>query len=197
MKILDKEYWSDRYRKEETGWDASTITTPLREYIDQLTDKTVRVLIPGAGNAHEAEYMFRKGFKNVFVLDFAEQPLRHFQSRLPDFPSAQLIAEDFFSHHGEYDIILEQTFFCALAPHFRPSYVKKMHSLLSPAGRLTGLLFEGTFDKEGPPFGGSVEEYQKYFGPWFRGKFEACYNSIPPRKGRELFMIMRPREREL
>ena len=38
-------YWEERYLKGETGWDAGTITTPLKEYINQLTDKNLKILI--------------------------------------------------------------------------------------------------------------------------------------------------------
>ena len=43
-------YWEERYQKQDTGWDIGTISTPLKEYIDQLTDKKCRILLPGAGN---------------------------------------------------------------------------------------------------------------------------------------------------
>ena len=59
-------YWEERYQKGETGWDAGTITTPLKEYIDQLTDKNLTILIPGAGNGHEFDYLIDN--RNTFSL---------------------------------------------------------------------------------------------------------------------------------
>ena len=38
-------YWEERYQKGETGWDAGKITTPIKEYIDQLTNKNLKILI--------------------------------------------------------------------------------------------------------------------------------------------------------
>ena len=52
-----KEYWINRYKEERTGWDIGYPSTPLKEYIDQLQDKNLRILIPGAGNGYEAEYL--------------------------------------------------------------------------------------------------------------------------------------------
>ena len=49
-------YWEERYQKGETGWDAGKITTPIKEYIDQLTNKNLKILIPGAGNGYEFDY---------------------------------------------------------------------------------------------------------------------------------------------
>ena len=78
-------YWEERYQKGETGWDAGTITTPLKEYIDQLTDKNLTILIPGAGNGHEFDYLIDNGFKNVFVVDIAITPLENIKKRKPKY----------------------------------------------------------------------------------------------------------------
>ena len=48
----EQKYWSNRYEEDRTGWDIGYPSTPLKEYIDQLTDKTISILIPGAGNAY-------------------------------------------------------------------------------------------------------------------------------------------------
>ena len=45
----DKEYWTQRYKDDLTGWDIGAVSTPLKTYFDQLTDKNMRILIPGAG----------------------------------------------------------------------------------------------------------------------------------------------------
>ena len=76
---LSPEYWSNRYQTNDFSWDIGEISTPLKEYIDQLSDKNIPILIPGAGNAYEAEYLHHKGCKNVFVLDYALEPLQNFK----------------------------------------------------------------------------------------------------------------------
>lgn len=189
MNKFTKEFWTKRYQENETGWDVGTISNPLKEYIDQLTDTNIRILIPGAGNAHEAEYLFNKGFTNITVIDISELPLKNLQKRLPDFPKENLILCDFFEHHSHYDLIIEQTFFCALDPSFRKQYVAKMLELLKPKGKLVGVFFTDPIDTENPPFGATKEEYTKLFNPGFEFKtFAACVNSIQPRMGRELFI---------
>lgn len=189
-KQLNKDYWENRYEAKETGWDVGQITTPLKEYIDQIKDKNLRILIPGAGNGYELDYFLSKGFTNVFVVDFAEIPLKNIKKRIPEFPENQLIKSDFFELGETYDLIMEQTFFCALAPELRKKYVSKMHSLLSESGKLFGLLFDFPLTEEGPPFGGSKEEYLNLFSEKFHIKtLETAYNSIQPRKERELFFI--------
>jgi thiopurine S-methyltransferase len=65
-----------------------------------------------------------------------------------------------------------------------------MHELLKNEGKLVGVLFDRDFENS-PPFGGNAEEYRNYFEPYFTFKvFEPCRNSIAPRAGSELFMIL-------
>lgn len=189
MNQFNKEFWTARYQNNETGWDLGAPSTPLKEYIDQLKDKNLSILIPGAGNAYEAEYLFNKGFKNITVIDISIEPLKNIQKRLPDFPKENLIFGDFFDHTKQYDLILEQTFFCALNPSLREKYVEQMYKLLKPAGKLVGVLFTEPLHDEMPPFAATKEEYLALFSPKFNFKvFDTCYNSIKPREGRELFI---------
>lgn len=188
-------YWTNRYQENQTGWDIGSPSLPLQSYIDQLENKQLKILIPGAGNAHEAEYLFNQGFKNVYVLDISEVPLRSFKKRVPDFPESQLIHGDFFNLEGEFDLILEQTFFCSLEPSEanRSAYATRTHALLSTNGKLVGVWFKHPLNRDGNrPFGGSKEEYLGYLKPHFDTQvFEDCHNSIPPRMGNELFGILK------
>ncbi len=190
MTTFDEKYWTNRYHTCQTQWDAGGITTPLKAYFDNFEDKEARILIPGGGNGHEAAYLHEQGFKNIFLLDFSAVPLQNFQQRFPHFPTDHLLEQDFFSLADTFDVVVEQTFFCALHPDQRPAYARQMARILKPGGHLTGLLFEMPFTAEsGPPFGGNREEYLRYFTPYFEIlKLEPCYNSIKPRQGKELWM---------
>lgn len=186
---MDKKYWENRYQKQETGWDAGAITTPLKEYIDQLKNKELKILIPGAGNGYEFDYLVTNGFKNVTVIDIAEQPIINLKKRNPKFIE-NFIQADFFDLSEKFDLIVEQTFFCALNPELRHDYVTKMHSILNENGKMSGLLFDFPLTEVGPPFGGSKEEYLSLFSDTFIiKKLEKAYNSIKPRKDKELFFI--------
>jgi len=185
--FLSQDYWNNRYGAEETGWDLKIISPPLKAYIDQLTNKNLRILIPGCGNGHEAEYLLKQGFQNVTVIDFAPLAAEKMKLYLSDYQNINIICADFFTHSGEYDLILEQTFFCALNPDLRTKYVQKMSELLTLNGKLVGLLFGVQFPKN-PPFGGSREEYLDLFSNTFKiNLLEPCYNSVKPRQGNELF----------
>jgi hypothetical protein len=190
--ILNNDYWQQRYLQEATGWDTGGITPPIKTYVDGLTDKSARILIPGCGNAHEAHYLHQQGFTEVYVCDWAASPLEAFAKRCPDFPKEHLIQGDFFELElQDLDYIIEQTFFCAIEPSLRPKYAKKTASLLQTGGQVVGLLFNQNLPAPpmGPPFKGSKEEYLRYFTPYFSSvQIEPCYNSLKPRSGLELFI---------
>lgn len=191
---MNKKFWSARYKENRTGWDIGEVSRPIKEFIDQLEDRNIKILIPGAGNSYEAEYLYKNGFKNVVICDIAKQPLQNFKKRLPDFPENQILNRDFFQLTDSFDLILEQTFFCALPINKREDYAIKCAELLRENGRIAGLLFDFDLTADGPPFGGNKEEYLTYFSPYFKiDILERCYNSIKPRQGNELFFKFRKR----
>lgn len=188
MLNLNDEFWEKKYKTLKIGWDLGVISPPLKSYFDQLENKDVKILIPGGGNSYEAEYLFNIGFKNVFVVDLAKSALNNLKKRVPNFPDSQLILGDFFDLKSTFDLVIEQTFFCALHPKLRPKYALKMNTILSRNGKLVGLLFDAKLNDNHPPFGGNKDEYISYFKPYFlMNIFEKCYNSYHNRREMELF----------
>ena len=78
MEFLSAEFWNQKYLDEKTGWDLGDISTPIKEYFDQIKDKDLSILIPGCGLGYEGEYLFKQGFKNVNLLDFSPVPIENF-----------------------------------------------------------------------------------------------------------------------
>jgi len=189
---LDREYWQHRWIRKETGWDIGFASTPLIDFMKTYPEKDHRILIPGCGNAHEAEALDDLGFGNISLLDIAPEACALMQSRLSGRDHIRVLCEDFFEHGERYDLILEQTFFCALDPALRENYVAQAASLLVKGGTLAGVLFASEFDKPGPPFGGIEAEYRILFSKYFHiHRMESCRNSIPPRMGNELWIEMK------
>ncbi len=183
---LDRDYWEGRFQEGRTGWDIGHASPALVNYALQFPLDS-RILIPGAGYGYEGEALHRKGYEELHLLDLAPTPIQSFRERVPDFPAAHIHEEDFFAHEGKYDLILEQTFFCALEREQRADYVEKCHELLEEGGILAGLLWAHDWEG-GPPFGGTKEEYEALFEGRFQIlQLEEAKDSIPPRKGNELF----------
>lgn len=188
-----EEYWNERYIAGETGWDLGMASTPIAEYADQLDDRSIDILIPGCGSAYEAKYLLQLGFTSITLIDISEFACQRMRSELlPEFEGeVNVIRGDFFAFSGQFDLIIEQTFFCALPIDLRQAYMEKMYELLKPGGKLMGVLFDRQFEVS-PPFGGSKEEYRKLFEQKFNiYALEACINSVKPRQDSELFCILK------
>jgi len=142
MTLFDKDFWSTRYKTNDTGWDLGMVSPPIQKYVDSLGDKSMSILIPGGGNCYEIEYLFQKGFLNTHLVDISPEPVENIIARNPLMDTSKLQCGDFFEHEGHYDLIIEQTFFCALDPSLRSGYVKQMHHLLKPGGKMAGVLFD-------------------------------------------------------
>lgn len=184
---LDAEYWNNRYLDNSDKWDIGYTSPAITNYFDNIVDKEARILIPGCGSAYEGEYLINNGFKNITLLDAAEESKKRFKQRVPDFNN--FIVEDFFSYEGKFDFIIEQTFFCALNPKLREAYAIKMKELLNPKGKLIGLMFNAELNSEHPPFGGNKSDYEKLFQQYFNSvSILETKDSIEPRLGKELFI---------
>jgi len=188
---LNSDFWEQRYQNSETGWDLGAVSPPLKAYFDSREDKRIRILIPGCGNAYEAEYLHTNGFADVTVIDLAPSAVERFKQRVPSFPKEKVILGDLFEHKGSYDLIVEQTFFCALDPSLRLAYSTAMARLLAQGGKVIGVMFNIPLNDDRPPFGGNEAEYRKLFGPLFTIEtMEPCRNSVAPRMGNELWVSL-------
>jgi len=191
---LDQTYWNNQYQANATGWDLGQVSPPIKTYIDTIENKEVKILIPGCGNAYEAEYLIQQGFTNITVIDIAPSLVENLKQRFANNKNIRVVLGDFFEHHGTYDYIIEQTFFCALPPTMRQKYVWKMHQLLSDYGKLIGLLFNREFEIS-PPFGGNIKEYEPLFYKAFTfNSISLAGNSIPSRANSELFFEFQKNE---
>ena len=191
---LGETFWNNQYDAHTTGWDLGEVSPPVKAYIDQLTNKDVRILIPGCGNTYEADYLLKKGFINITVIDIAPTLVAQLKEKYQGNQHIKIILGDFFKHEGEYDLVLEQTFFCAINPPLRKDYMAKMKELLAANGKLVGVLFDREFEQQGPPFGGCKRQYETLFEKDFNfNTFELCNNSFVKREGSELFINLSKR----
>jgi thiopurine S-methyltransferase len=196
--MLDKYFWEKRYQNKETGWNIGVISTPLKNYFDSIKNKDCSILIPGCGYGHEAKYLFDNGFRNVSILDISKSSIEVFKKNVPNFPEEQLFVSNFFEHNHMYDLIIEQTFFCAIDTDLRQNYVNHSHKILNENGKIAGLLFNKYFENDNPPFGGSKKEYKKLFEKKFKiNSLDIAKDSIEPRKGLELFFEFQKIEKRI
>ena len=198
MTDLSPSAWNERYQTDETPWDLKGPTPEFQRLLDagELPSKG-KVLVPGGGRGHDAILFALRNYE-VALVDFAPLAI---QAALVEAARQKATVyayrQDFFElpkigfHQSSYDIVLEYTFFCAIAPELRGRYVETVAALLKPGGLLVGLFFPLTIDKEGPPFQVSQAEVEKIFSPHFTLRIEKPKSSIKPREGREFLGLFR------
>ena len=182
------EYWEKRYAEKNTPWQLNSYSPAIVDFVKTYSNKNINILIPGCGNSKEAEELLKLGFKNIYVIDISKTAIKNIKKE-NILPENQIFEGDFFNFNFplKFDLILEQTFFCAINPSLRDDYVKKMFKILNDHGILAGLLFNVNFENN-PPYGGNIETYKNIFSSNFEVlTLEPSINSIEARKGSELF----------
>ncbi len=186
------QYWEARHQEGDTPWNIGKASPPLVAYMSQVKNKDIRVLIPGAGDVHDARAFAEMGFTDITLCDISETAIARMKEAFEGDDRVKCVCEDFFKLEGPFDLIIEQTFFCALDPGLRENYVAKMFDLLSSGGTLAGVLFNRKFEEKGPPWGGDINEYMRLFGSILQIHImDICYNSVVQRQGNEVFFVVK------
>lgn len=201
------DYWNDRYRSGDTGWDLGTPSPPFVRLHEAGQLAPCRMAVPGCGRGWEVAYFAGRGF-HVTAIDFAPEAIAATRMRLEadgiplrggaagEAPAdgVDLVQADLFDLParlaGAFDLVLEQTCFCAVDPARRPDYVAAVHRLLAPGGRLIGLFYDFGEDG-GPPFTTDPDEVRALFS----GRFEVralsrTPDSHPRRQGEEWLGVL-------
>jgi methyl halide transferase len=150
---------------------------------------TLSCLKLSCGNAYEADWLLARGYRHLTLTDIAPALCDKLAEKYKQVSDIQVICGDFFALNGAYDLVLEQTFFCALQPELRKNYINKMADLLVPGGLLAGVWFSVEFPFEGPPFGGNPDTYISLLESHFTIRQAGpCLHSAAPRAGNEWFI---------
>jgi len=189
--LLDKSFWDQRWQNEQTGWDLGKPAPALIRFFDRHPiPPSARILIPGCGNAWEAEALADRGYDNITLCDISPSLCVKLRDRFADNKGIHIICTDFFNLVGPFDLVIEQTFFCALQQDLRPSYAKHMAAIIKPGGLLAGLWFSVNFPFDGPPFGGNPNDYiQLLENDFLILEAGPCDHSVKPRQGNEWFIV--------
>ena len=149
----DADWWEEKYRRGEDGWERGAPNPALRSWLDQgVLAASARVLVPGCGRGHEVVELARRGHR-VVAVDFAPSAVKALRARLVrESLQAEVVQDDLFAYtEGPFDAIYEQTCLCALDPARWPGYAIWLRDRLRPGGVLLALFMQ-TGMEEGPPF---------------------------------------------
>jgi SAM-dependent methyltransferase len=196
--MAEDEYdWQGLYEANDMRWDLGEVAPPFIKLWEAGKLPVGKVLIPGCGRGHEVMFLAENGF-DVTGVDFAEGATSYLEKTLMERNlNGRVVHQDFFkldeTHTGVYDLVLEQTFFCAINPSLRSDYCNTVARILKPGGKLIGL-FYNTGEEGGPPHNTTREDVEKVFSESFAiHKLEITTWSIERRSGKELLTILEKR----
>jgi cyclopropane fatty-acyl-phospholipid synthase-like methyltransferase len=153
-----------------------------------------KTLVPGCGCGHEVIFLAENGFE-VTGIDYSPGAVSHLKSSIQERKlNCNVLHQDFFeldsSHNGAYDLMIEQTFFCAISPGQRTAYVSTVARALKQGGMLAGLFYH-TGEEGGPPFNTTREDILKYFSGSFEiRQLSKAKDSAEQRKDKEWLAIL-------
>ncbi len=184
-----KDFWEERYRDQHTPWDLGEASEPVKALVRGHFPPGGAVFLPGCGRGYEALHLARLGYR-VTAVDWVAEPVRFLrEAAAREGLEVEVLRQDMFalpeSFAGRFDVFLEQTCLCALAPAQWPDYEALAFRLLRPAGRLLGVFME-LEGEDGPPFDCPPEKVRALLSPP-RWTFEGMERipSNPARPGPE------------
>lgn len=147
--------WNERYAKGEARWDLGSAPPVLERLLADQAGSPLQVIVPGAGNGHDAFAWARAGHR-VTAVDFAPLAVASMRERATasgvelDVLEADVTAlPDEWT--ARFDRAWEQTCLCALPVELRRPYLQELRRILKPDGLLVALLWNHGRDG-GPPF---------------------------------------------
>jgi SAM-dependent methyltransferase len=187
--------WQKHYDEDDLKWDIGEVSPAIQWLWKENKLPQGKAIVPGCGQGHEVVYLAERGLQ-VTGVDFAEgavKLLRH--SLATKGLQGQVLQRNFFEleaeHDACYDLLLEQTFFCAILPEDRLKYVATAGRILKPGALLAGLFYE-TGEEGGPPFNTTREDIVKIFSEEFAIEYlEKTAYSVEQRAEKELLALLR------
>lgn len=188
----DPNFWAEHYQSDDDPpWQIPEACPPAMALIDaeeELSPEAGRsVIVVGCGRGLESAALHERGFQ-VTAIDLCPAAIDQARARYPAAINYQVadVLDPPEALIGGFDLLLEQTCFCAIDPIDRDRYVVGAHRLLRPGGSLVGVFYEVENDG-GPPFRTELEEVRSRFAPRFAiRRLARAENSTARREGREL-----------
>ncbi|MCK6481909.1 MAG: TPMT family class I SAM-dependent methyltransferase [Planctomycetes bacterium] len=191
--------WEAMYRAGEDRWDIGGPSPPLVAALGRGEVRPPgRALVPGCGRGHDVRLLAERGFDALGV-DFAPRAVAGARAlaRAVGARGARFERRDLFrlprTFDGAFDLVFEQTSFCAVHPDRRDAWARAMHRALRPGGLLLALFLVHPYE-EGPPFGTSRAEVRHRFVASGLFRLEAARvpaESTPARQGKEWMAFLR------
>ena len=154
----------------------------------------MKVLVPGCGTGYEVRFFAERGH-DVLGIDFADEAVESARRALGRFANRVRKADFFSLAEGQFDLVYERAFLCALPRALWPDWARCMAELVRAGGELAGFFYLDD-NQRGPPFGTSKDELKRLLGRAFELSSEQAVppaDSIPVFAGKEIWQVWKRR----
>lgn len=184
--------WENAYRSGETPWEKGRAHPALLDFLANNEPIAGEIFVPGCGYGYDVRALSTPA-NHVIGIDLAPFAISKAKS-FRKVGSEEYFLEDLFNlpaeFDGRFDSVFEHTCFCAIDPAMRAKYVEVIGRVLKPGGQIIAIFFlNPDNDDDGPPYGVTRKELDKFFG----ARFSVEREWIPRRtyQGREERELMR------
>ena len=152
------------------------------------------MLIPGCGTGYEVR-LFAEHGHDVLAIDFSDAAIEAARRELG--PLSRLVKKaDFFGlQEGQFDLVYERAFLCALPRALWPAWGTRLAELVRPGGELAGFFYLND-NPRGPPFGTSKDELKVHLERAFERTADEPVppvESIPVFRDKEVWQVWKRR----
>ena len=106
-----KQYWDERYQKDETPFDWFLGYEQLKPLLSNLVNKSDKILMVGCGNSLLSEKMYEDGFENIVNVDFSGLVIQQMAERTKKCKKMQWLEMDarkMSFADAEFDIVIDK-----------------------------------------------------------------------------------------
>lgn len=183
VRLLDTQFWLDRWDRRETGWHLGEINSHLQEHWPKLgLAHETRVFVPLCGKTLDLVWLVSRGHRVVgvelsrlgieaFLAEHRLEPRITEQGAVRRYQVDELVLfqGDFFDlrpeHLDDVGAVFDRASLIALPPPMRVRYAEHLRAILPrPVDRLLITLDYDQAQMSGPPFSVQPPEIERLFG---------------------------------
>ncbi|MDP1995710.1 MAG: thiopurine S-methyltransferase [Gallionella sp.] len=179
---MEKDFWLERWQREEIGFHQNEINPYLRQYWQELhLARDSEVFVPLCGKSRDMLWLQRQGHSVLGVElsaiavqaffkenDYTPQRIANEKFDRYETDGIRILCGDFFDL-GKDDLaqvgaVYDRASLVALPPEIRERYARHLVSILPPATQILLITFDyPQAEMSGPPFAVSVNEVESLY----------------------------------
>ncbi|MCW8092206.1 thiopurine S-methyltransferase [Alteromonas sp. ASW11-130] len=181
---MDKQFWYDRWEKEEIAFHEDTVNPRLTKYIQRISPMGGHVFVPLCGKTLDIGWLLENGYK-VTGVELSRTAIDSLFEQLRLSPKVRDMGKfvvhsaagitiyegDFFDlkqiHLLEIDCVYDRASLVALPQGLRKQYVTLLPQITSHAPQLLITLHYDITQMDGPPFAITSEDIRTYYQQLF------------------------------